>query len=437
MNTRFFDWHRFFFRPIRAEGFGMMRIAWALVILSFFLHQLPSLDLLYGSNGVIGYAYPDIFRNDWRFSLFDTFNSPAAVRALSSVFILSLLSTIIGFYTRLSVLLSLILLFSFHERNTVILGGGDTVLRLIGFLLLLAPGTTALSLDRLRAQWKEWKRHNALLPPLMQPVWPMRLVLWQLIVIYAMTGLEKLTGEMWRYGSAVITALHHPHFQRLPDVVLDILALFGPLLSWAVIAFELSWMLLLIPRSTLSRLTRRKNTGSILKRTLLLFGLLFHFAIFALMRVGSFPQAMIAFYLGTLDNDDLASARKTLNRNQTGKFTMLYDGHCGLCKRTVFWLTLLDWLHRLQFVDYQDAAARKAIAPHLEFADLDKALHLMTPDGTVYKGFFAFRFLSWHLPALWLFAPFLYLPGVAALGQRAYGRVAARRKACTHENCAL
>ena len=55
-------------------------------------------------------------------------------------------------------------------------------------------------------------------------------------------------------------------------------------------------------------------------------------------------------------------------------------------------------------------------------------MHLLSPDGrAVYHGFRAFRWMAWRLPLVWFVLPFLYLPGVESLGQRAYLWVARNR----------
>jgi predicted DCC family thiol-disulfide oxidoreductase YuxK len=81
-----------------------------------------------------------------------------------------------------------------------------------------------------------------------------------------------------------------------------------------------------------------------------------------------------------------------------GAPTVLYDGRCPLCRRSVALLKRLDWLGRLRYADARDPAALGAV-----------------------------RRLAWQLPALWPAAPLLYLPGVPQLGQRLYLWVAKNR----------
>lgn len=106
---------------------------------------------------------------------------------------------------------------------------------------------------------------------------------------------------------------------------------------------------------------------------------------------------------------------------------VLYDGQCAFCRKSVELLRRLDWSGKLSYVDARAAgslAAEKDLPPER----LLEEMHLLSPDGrAVYHGFGAFRWMAWRLPLLWPVAPFLYLPGVPALGQRIYLWVARNR----------
>lgn len=106
---------------------------------------------------------------------------------------------------------------------------------------------------------------------------------------------------------------------------------------------------------------------------------------------------------------------------------VLYDGQCPLCRKSVGHLRRLDWLGRLRYADARDPANVPTTAP-LDPAMLLKEMHVVTATGRhAYHGFAAVRWLAWRLPLLWPLAPFLYIPGVPALGQRLYLWVARNR----------
>lgn len=107
---------------------------------------------------------------------------------------------------------------------------------------------------------------------------------------------------------------------------------------------------------------------------------------------------------------------------------VLFDGDCAFCRQSIALLKRLDWCRRLAYVNVRDAGNPLLKVPVLAQAALVEEMHVLTPDGArLYHGFGALRWLAWRLPALWLIAPFLYVPGVPALGQKAYLWIARNR----------
>jgi predicted DCC family thiol-disulfide oxidoreductase YuxK len=107
---------------------------------------------------------------------------------------------------------------------------------------------------------------------------------------------------------------------------------------------------------------------------------------------------------------------------------ILYDGQCALCCKSVALLRRLDWLNVLTYVNVRDPDQLAACDLPVEPARLLEEMHLLTPRRRqLLHGFYAFRWMAWRLPPLWLLAPLLYLPGVPSLGQRAYLWVARNR----------
>jgi predicted DCC family thiol-disulfide oxidoreductase YuxK len=107
---------------------------------------------------------------------------------------------------------------------------------------------------------------------------------------------------------------------------------------------------------------------------------------------------------------------------------ILYDGQCPLCLKSLALLKRLDWLHQLSYVNIRERDNLPARNPPLDPDRLLQEMHLLTPHGgRLYHGFEAVRWIAWRLPPVWLLLPFLYLPGMAKLGQRAYLWIARNR----------
>lgn len=424
-----------------------MRIAWALVALAFFSFQWKDVALFYGNTGILPPEMEQFMvRGDYRFTLLTWVTDPTAVSGLYGLLLVALTLAALGVLPRLSVILSTLLIFSFHERNPFILGGGDTMLRHIGLLLCIAPEIRALSLSRVPSQWAHFREHRSLLPALTMPVWPVRMLLWQLIVLYGTSLWFKALGTMWLNGTAVAAALHHPMFARFPKAWMDTFAPLTPTIDTGVMLFHVAWVFLLVPAFVVNRLPRWIPRFP-LKRTLLMAGVLFHGGIFIMMDAGCFSLTMMSAYCGCLLADDFDAIRDRLNclflrrvrkmKSKRTEIAVLYDGRCGLCLRSAFFLELADTLGRLHLVNFRNRIERMDIAPDVTEATLDRAMHIRFPDDSTLTGFDAFRALTWHLPVLWPAAPFLYLPGVAPVGRRVYAHIAERRKRCSHASCTI
>ena len=305
---------RFFFEEVSAAGFGLMRIAWAFVVLIFLLGTSGDVVRYYSDAGILpqdlGYL---VFRSEYRFTILQYITDPTAVILLWSILVVSLISMMIGIWPRLMTIISVLLLFSFHERNLQPLGGGDTVLRTFGLFLMIAPEISAFSVSRLEKQWKSWKETGKYLKPLKTNIWPYRLLLWQFLIIYVTSAWDKLQGTMWMDGTVVEAGFHHTHFARWPKEIMDSWAWFSPYAVFYTLVWEFAWILMLVPRETwyvLPMWIRRHS----LKRWLILGGLAFHWGIFVLMDVGAFPYAMSTGFIGLLLDDDWNAFKRMANK---------------------------------------------------------------------------------------------------------------------------
>ena len=427
MNTRTAD-TGFWFRTISAGGFGLMRIAFGAVAFVTFLLEAPALQRFYGPGGILPHSLlGQIVRQSYRFSLLD-FATPGFVTTLFIILLISLFLVTIGLWTKKSLLASVILLFSFHEYGQITLDGGDTLMRLLGFILLLAPCDRSLSLDSLLRRIKLTAETGKDQPSSERtmPIWPYRLLLWQMIMLYVAASIEKLSGAMWWSGSAIAAVLHHGDFSRLSPAAADALSVFSPAIGYFTVSSQLAWSLLL-PLGALSAIGLiSPKTFNVGKRFLLICGLMIHGGIFVLMDVGTFSITVFTAYLGLLTDDDFRWIRKILTRKKK-QTTVLFDGRCGFCAKTILILKSFDWLHRLHFANYHDIDVRKKYAPEIPLQTLDEEMHVVLENGITPKGFYAFRALAWQLPPLLPIAPLLYVPGLSLFGELVYQYIANHR----------
>jgi predicted DCC family thiol-disulfide oxidoreductase YuxK len=117
--------------------------------------------------------------------------------------------------------------------------------------------------------------------------------------------------------------------------------------------------------------------------------------------------------------------------------TVVFDGGCPMCRRTVRRLHAIDWLRRLTFADGSNAQVRERVAPGL--TEPETLLEMIVVDrGRRYGGYDAMLRLARVVPLLWPFLVVGSLPGISAIGRSVYRQVAARRVRrgrCTDEFC--
>ena len=120
------------------------------------------------------------------------------------------------------------------------------------------------------------------------------------------------------------------------------------------------------------------------------------------------------------------------------RLTVLFDGGCPMCRRTVRTLHRLDWLGALQFADATNAERRERFAPGLTEADVLVEMYVIDTAGRRYGGYDGFLRLARVIPLMWPFLAAGGLPGIRQLGHAVYRRIAAnrvRRGRCTDEFC--
>ncbi len=103
---------------------------------------------------------------------------------------------------------------------------------------------------------------------------------------------------------------------------------------------------------------------------------------------------------------------------------MVYDGDCAFCRTWIeYWQRLTG--DRVDYQPYQTAADQFPQIPRLDF---EAAVHLIWPDGSIFKGAHAvFKALTCVPRYRWMLGLYDRVPGVAPLSEWAYRLVAAHR----------
>jgi predicted DCC family thiol-disulfide oxidoreductase YuxK len=125
-----------------------------------------------------------------------------------------------------------------------------------------------------------------------------------------------------------------------------------------------------------------------------------------------------------------------------GEYVVLYDGQCRFCTGQMQNLLRLARPGAVRAVDFQAPGALDHF-PSLSHDACMQAMHLVTPDGRIYRGFEAavqaVATRRWLLPLAYGY----YLPGIRWLCDGIYAWIAAHRyrllgrTACPEGTCAL
>jgi predicted DCC family thiol-disulfide oxidoreductase YuxK len=110
---------------------------------------------------------------------------------------------------------------------------------------------------------------------------------------------------------------------------------------------------------------------------------------------------------------------------QATTYDIFMDGSCSFCQWTRAKVEPYDSRSRLRFLDYNDSDV-VALAPFSR-SDLDREMHVRTPEGTWLRGFEAWLAILRVLPRFAWLGRIAGLPPFRWLGPPVYGFIARHR----------
>ena len=169
--------------------------------------------------------------------------------------------------------------------NYLPLSGAHVVMQGVLFCLLWADCGSVWSVDA----WLERRRATDGSPIsfAQYPIAPLRLIRFQIALIYLSTGLWKLYSPLWREGSALHYILNNNVFHRFPLSI-------PPEAEWLLTTatyLTLVWELGFAP-GVMFRRTRR---------LVLVLGIMIHLGMLAFIEVGPFSFVMLSAYVAFVD----------------------------------------------------------------------------------------------------------------------------------------
>jgi len=276
--------YKFWFEKKPATPLGLVRILFGLAVLLSFVYESNQIIDFYSTEGFVPGEYVPAFFRDTRFSLLDYFQEPAAVYVLYAAMLIVFVLFTVGYKTKYMKFLQFILLLSFQERNFLILNSGDTLLRVISFYLMISPCGESLSIDSLKKHAKKIS------------VWSIRLIQFQLAVVYFFAGIAKFGTQSWMDGSAVNYILRNSLFNRFSMDWIIAFPFIIMFLTWFSLTFELALPFLIWFKK--------------FRRPILGIGVFLHISIFLFLDVGWFSLSTLAIYPIFLKHEEIMAANR-------------------------------------------------------------------------------------------------------------------------------
>ena len=283
-------WDHFFFTPQSPLPIALFRILYGLCVSATL--ALLHADWLnwYGVHSWVSLSAMRQVEPGIRLNLFTVMpQDDRWIAAFFWVFLVCSLLLTAGLFTRLSSVAVFLCLTSLHQRNLLILHGGDAFLRIIGFFLIFAPAGAALSLDRL-IRVRRGLEGREIKP---RPPWAQRMIQIELSLLYLTSFWWKMKGHTWLNGTALfyVTQLHSIARFPLPRWIESAAILkFG---SWFTLALEFSLGVLIWFRR--------------FRYPVLLLGLLFHLSIEYALNLPMFSWDVLTAYILFVDPSDLSA----------------------------------------------------------------------------------------------------------------------------------
>ncbi len=406
-------WSLLWFQDKPTTPLEIVRIGLGAALLIHYAMATPYLLTFWGDDGWMPRELlANKITDPWQQSVFFYFTAPWQWMAFHGFFLFCCAAFALGWRTAWVKWIVLIGHVSFAYRNPVMTYGVDAIGASLLLILCFAPVGRAMSLDRVREVRRAKRKDLGADPPARTSSWGfacIRLMQIQMAVLFFFSGVGKLRGDDWWNGDAVWWVFVDNYYTS--DFILNVLAS----QYWLVNAATYGTVLIEIafPFLIWQRRTRPYLLGA---------AILLHLGFAVLMYLHYFAWVMIMGHLSFLRPEWLSRLGAAWKRKM-GDMEMIYDGHCGFCKRSMAWFLAFDGLGQIRIRDF-----RANPSPVVSDERLLKALYLVLPDGRALPGFEAYRYVVPRVPGLWWQIPFFYVPVFSRLfGHPIYNWVAANR----------
>jgi hypothetical protein len=311
-------WNEIWFTPTDPSLLGFLRILTGLMLL--YTHAVWGM-VLGDFFGPAGWLNPQLVHALQRGQHTYSFWWWVPAGGIWPVYVISmtiLLMFTVGLWTRLTSILSLVVVISFAHRAPAAMFGLDQINAMLTLYMAIGPSGRALSVDRLLAVRRSG---NALPPrPSMGANLALRLINVHMCVIYLFAGLSKLQGEAWWTGEAMWQALANMEYQTADMTWLAWHPWFLNLLTHLCVFWEVSFCMLIWR----PRLRPLMLAGAVVLHAGIGFCLgMWTFALIMLVGCASFlPRSVVGDVVAALDREWSSRRSAALSLPPTGQTAM-------------------------------------------------------------------------------------------------------------------
>lgn len=271
-----------------------MRRAWACAVFIKMITQASQLFVLFAGPQNLRQV---IYMHPNRTSLLLLSDTPSFVAIIYILMLIACALLMVERWQKYAMPIAWIAFISFFERNAGPFRSETSMLSSSGFILLLF--TYFESTDQRT-----------------MPAFLWRLLLWQIVVMYVTSVWYKFLSPTWVHGGGVAFAFTYTYFPTVFPKIAAAIPTPLRILTFIVMAWEAAWILLLVPKGTWSWI-RCPSMHVIVRRTLMLIGLVMHLAWAILLReVYPLSLAAFAMYAGLLQPEDFRAISRFVRRQK-------------------------------------------------------------------------------------------------------------------------
>jgi|GEM_PF-2076644 len=283
-----------FFPPTDKRVISLFRILLALVTLGDAGTWFGHLQAFFSNAGYVTGSYVHQSTPYSHYSLFFLNDATWFVYVCYALLIIACLSLVVGYASRIAIIVVYVLYISFTSRFPLVIYGGSEILQIMLFFAMLVPLAPFFSFNRAYFWPQNFKE--------LIPSWGIRIIQVNIAFVYFFASVSKFRVDTWFNGTELANTLSTRFSVFGPHLLLTYPILNG-LLTYGTLALESTAPFLL-----LNPATRRFSL-------VLMFSL--HLGIQVFMNAGYFSEIMFVALVCFMTPEDMDDLKKIFHKIRT------------------------------------------------------------------------------------------------------------------------